>query len=111
MSIPRKESASKRPPAKTPEAREQQLISSAVDLAERQLRDGTASASTVNHYLKLASSRENLEQKKIRGETRLLDAKYNAIETAGDVKALYADAIDAMRSYQGMDTVGEADDV
>lgn len=110
MAPPRKEPTPKRPPARTPEAREQQLISLAVDFAEKQLRDGTAPASTVNHYLKLASSREQLEQKKIRGETKLLDAKYNAIEEGGDIKALYADAIEAMRSYQGMDTIGEVDD-
>ena len=101
MAAPRNESAARRPPAKTPEGRERQLISLAVDLAEKQLRAGTASSSTINHYLKLASTRENLEQHKIRGETRLLDAKYNAIEEGHNIKELYSNAIKSMRTYQG----------
>ena len=76
----------KRPPAKTPEGREQQMISLAVDLAEEQLRNGTASSQVIVHYLKLASTREKLEQEKIRHENAMLEAKTKAYENSEDVK-------------------------
>lgn len=52
-------------PVDSPEARENELIAAAVDLAEKQLRDGTASPSVITHYLKLASSRERLQREKL----------------------------------------------
>ena len=45
-------------PASSPEARENQMISLAIDLAEQQLRDGTASSQVITHYLKLGSTKE-----------------------------------------------------
>ena len=48
-------------PASSPEAREKQLISLAVNLAEKQLMEGTASSQVITHYLKLGSTREQLE--------------------------------------------------
>ena len=41
-----------------PEARENLLVSLAIDLAEKQLREGSASAQVITHYLKLAGRRE-----------------------------------------------------
>ena len=40
-------------PALTPEAREQQLIAKATNLAEKQLDEGTASSQVITHFLKL----------------------------------------------------------
>ena len=91
-------------PATTPEARENQLIAKAVDLAERQLDDGTASAQVISHYLKLGSSREKLEQERIANENALLEAKREAMASAARVEELYGAAIAAMRSYAGQDT-------
>jgi hypothetical protein len=54
----------RRRPATTPEARENQLISQAVDLAEKQMLEGSASAQVISHFLKLGSSREKLEQER-----------------------------------------------
>lgn len=107
MSRSRNEPPAKRPPARTPEDREQQLIGLAVDLAEKQLRDGTAPASTVNHYIKLASSREQLEQTKLKAEGELATARVKALGDAADMKVMYAKAIDAMRIYQGGEPLGE----
>ena len=95
----------KRPPAKTPEARENQLISLAVELAEQQLIDGTASAQVITHYLKLGSSREKLEQAKLGKENTLLLAKAEAIESAKRVEELYVNALNAMRTYSGQDVI------
>lgn len=85
----------------TPEARENQLISLAVDLAEQQLREGTASAQVISHYLKLATTREQLERKKLERENRLLDAKVEAYASSKRIEELYAQALTAMRSYAG----------
>lgn len=91
----------KRRPAKTPEARENQLIALAVDLAEKQMRDGSASSQVVSHYLKLGSSREKLEQERLARENELLDAKVEAMKSAKRVEELYGAALDAMRAYAG----------
>ena len=100
------EPAMHRRPATTPEGRENQLIGYAVDLAEKQLLDGTASAQVQSLYLKLGSSREKLEQERLRKENSLLDAKREALASAVRVEALYKDALDAMRSYAGQEPLG-----
>jgi hypothetical protein len=92
---------SKRRPATTPEARENQMISLAVALAEKQMQDGTASAQVISHYLKLGSSREKLEQAKLVKENVLLEARKEAIASGKQIEELYKSALDAMRSYAG----------
>lgn len=89
-------------PANSPEARENQLIGLAVDLAEQQLRDGTASTQVITHYLKLGSTKERLEMEKLKQENELLIAKTESLQSAKRVEELYANALDAMRSYSGM---------
>lgn len=96
-------------PALTPEARENQLISLAVDLAERQLLEGTASAQVITHYLKLGSMREQLEREKLKQECATLAAKRDALESSANAERLYAEALSAMRSYSGL-SVEEEDD-
>ena len=97
----------RRPPATTPEGREQQLISMAVDLVERQMLAGTASSQVITHYLKLGSTREQLEQEKLRNENRLAEAKIEAMASAQRVEELYETALNAMRSYSGQEPVDE----
>ena len=91
------------PPARTPEARERQLASLAMDLAERHLRYGTDSSAEIVHFLKLASSRERIEQTKIENETEMIKAKAKAISSLDDSKALMEEAIHAMKEYRGDD--------
>lgn len=91
----------RRPPATTPESRERQLVSLADDLAERQLREGTASAQVITHYLKLGTTREQLEQEKLRQENELLKAKVESLASQGRIEELYSKAIKAMRTYAG----------
>lgn len=98
-----KQDPTRRPPARSPEAREQQLIGLAVDLAEQQLANGTASAQVITHYLKLGSSREKLEQEKLAQENELLAVKADAIASAKRVEELYSSALSAMRSYAGLE--------
>ncbi|MDF2800240.1 MAG: hypothetical protein K0S61_143 [Anaerocolumna sp.] len=103
MSTSKKEESPKRrrPPALTPEARENQLITLAVDLAEKQLSEGTASSQVLAHYLKLASTRERKEIEKLEQENKLLKAKTEAIASQKRVEELYKNALNAMKSYSG----------
>lgn len=101
MAKEEKKSSKRLRPALTPEAREQQLISLAVDLAEQQLLDGTASSQVLTHYLKLGSLREKLEREKLEEENKLLRAKVDAIKSAEKQEELYAQALRAMSRYSG----------
>lgn len=94
-------SSKKMRPALSPEAREGQLVSLAVDLAEQQLRDGTASSQVITHYLKLGSTREKLERERLQEENKLLRAKAKALEDQKELKELYSEALKAMRNYNG----------
>lgn len=90
-----------RRPATTLEGRENQLISLASDLAERQLVEGTASAQVLTHFLKLASTREQLEQERLQRENLLLSAKIDQLASAKRIEELYETALNAMRTYTG----------
>lgn len=90
-------------PALTPEARENQLISLAVDLAEKQLREGTASSQVITHYLKMGSPSERLKREQMEEENELLKAKTKAIRESGDMSVMYEKAIKAIQSYSGKD--------
>lgn len=89
---------------RTPREVEDNLINLAVDLAERQLREGTASPSTINYYLRLAGERDKLEREKLRHETALVRAKTDSIASSARTEELVKSAIDAMRRYSGGDT-------
>ena len=88
--------------ASTPEARENQLVNLAVDLAERQLIDGTASAQVISHYLRAGSTREYLEKQRLAMDVELMEAKKKVIAQGDRMEMLVQHAIDAMRGYQGL---------
>ena len=90
-----------RPPATTPESRENQLIAAAVDLAEQQILEGKASSQVITHYLKLGTTREKLEQEKLRQENQLTQAKIESMASSTRVEELYSNAIKAFREYAG----------
>lgn len=100
----------RRPPATTPEGRENQLIALAIDLAERQLSEGTASSQVITHYLKLGTTKERLEKEKLEKENELLKAKTDAIQSAKRVEELYENALNAMKSYSGQSRGDEYED-
>ena len=107
----KKQSGESRPfiPASTPEARENQLIALATDLAEEQLRAGTASSQVVTHFLKLGSMKESLEREKLENENALLKAKADSLQSAATSEELFREAIAAFGQYRG-DEPGEDDD-
>lgn len=97
----RERDATPRRPATTPEARENDLVSLAHDLAEEQIRDGVASSQVITHFLKLGSTRERLEQQRLEHEVELTRVKIEAIEGQKRVEELYLNALSAMRAYSG----------
>lgn len=94
-------------PALTPEARENQLIYLATELAEQQLRDGTASSQVITHYLKLGSSKEKIEKEILEKQKDLITAKTESLQSAKRIEELYANAISAMRRYSGNEVSDE----
>lgn len=101
-SIPSSETTQRRRrPATTPEGRESQMIAKAERLAEQQLEDGSASAQVITHYLKLGSTREQLEQQRLAAEVELQKAKIESLASQGRIEELYTKAIAAMRIYGG----------
>lgn len=91
----------------TPEARENQLIAKAVDLAEQQIMNGTASSQVITHFLKLGSTTARLEKEKLQKGNELLCAKTEAIKSGQRIEELYNNALNAMRNYGGHDDVDE----
>lgn len=88
-------------PALTPEARENQLISLAVDLAEKRLREGTASSQEVTHFLKLASSKSRLENQILELQKDLITAKTENLKSQKRSEELMQEALKAFRNYSG----------
>lgn len=94
-------------PAMSPEARENELISLAVDQAEKQMLEGTASSQVITHFLKLATVKSKLELEKLTRENELLRAKTEAIEAQKNTEEMYKRVLSAMRSYSGMEDIDE----
>lgn len=99
-------SPKQRRPALTPEARENQLISLAIDLVEQRLIDGTASSQETTHFLKLASTKAKIEKEILLEQKKLIAAKTKSIESSEEMKGLYEEALNAMKRYSG----GDSDD-
>ena len=91
----------------TQEAKENQMISLAMDLAMQQLQDGTASSQVITHYLKLGSTKEKLEREKLEEENKLLRAKTEALESSKRAEELYSEVIAAFNRYSGRNTDNE----
>jgi hypothetical protein len=98
-------------PTLSPEVRENQMISLAMDLVEKRLREGTASSAETTHFLKLATVKSELEKKKLEAENTLLHAKADAIQAAKDNALLYKEAIKAMREYGGVEDGDESENL
>ena len=89
------------PPARTPEERENQLIALAIDRAEEQLLNGTASSQVITHFLKLGSMKEKLEKDILEKQAQLIAAKTENLQSAKRMEELWSDAISALRDYRG----------
>jgi len=102
-------SNSRRPPAKTPEDREKQLVALAYDQAEKQLSDGSASAQVITHFLKIGGVRERLELEKLRKENLLTQARIDQSAKGDKMEDLLTKAMDAFTEYRGLSVMEEDD--
>ena len=105
--VSKKQNQRRGKPAETPENRENQLVSLATDLAEKQILSGQASSQVITHYLKLGSTREKLEQQRLAKENELLQAKVDQMSSAKRIEELYETALNDMRAYGGHDILDE----
>lgn len=110
MATRKRSAGSQRPPATTPEGRERQLIAAAYDLAERQIREGSATAQVITHFLKLGTVQAKLELKKLEGENKLLEARVESLASTARVEELYRNALAAMKSYAGRGVADESEE-
>lgn len=113
MATPKKTSGLDRKPrakATTPEARENQLVSLAYDAAEQQLREGTASAMVIVHFLKLKTSENKLKEEKLRKEVSLLETKTEMYGSQQRTEELYEKALKYFKAYQGQDVDLDGED-
>lgn len=94
-------------PPTTAEGRELELGALAIDLAERQLRDGSASSQVIVHYLKLMTQRDRIERDILEKQKALVQAKTEALNASRRIESLYTEALDAMRRYSGQDDCDE----
>lgn len=88
-------------PAMTPEARENQLISMAYDLAEERIRNKTATSAEIVHFLKQGSTKSREEIEKLKKENDFLKAKTEVLESSKMAEEMYVNAMEAMKSYTG----------
>jgi hypothetical protein len=100
----------KKPPAKTPAGRENQLVSLAMDEAEKRIRDGTATSQVLTHFLKIASTKEQLEKEILKTKNDLMKAQVEAVQSAAKVEELYKNALNAMKIYSGNNDRGVEDE-
>lgn len=100
-----KQASKKHRTASTPEGRENEMINLAIDLAEQQLMDGTASAQVITHFLKLGSTKEKIEKEIMEQQKQLMAAKTESIKSAKRVEELYVQALEAMKIYSGHEDV------
>ena len=99
----KKSEPKKRSPAATPEQRENRVVALAVDLAEKQMLEGTATSQVITHFLKIGSTKERLEREYLNEKKELMKAKVEAIKSQKRVEELYEEALKAMRTYSGQD--------
>lgn len=90
-------------PGLTPEAREDQLVALATNLAEQQLLDGTASSQVISHFLKIGSTKERIEREILSKQKDLIVAKTETLKSEKRTEELYSNALNAMRRYAGQE--------
>lgn len=100
------ETSRKKHAAITPEGRESQLVSLATDLAEKQLREGTASAQVIVHYLKLGTVKAKVELEMLKSQKKLADAKTDSYQSSKRIEEIMTDAMEAMKKY----SMGDSDE-
>lgn len=85
------------------------MISLAVDLAEKQLLEGTASSQVITHFLKLGSTKAQVEKELLERQRDLAAAKTDSLKSQQKIEELYTEAMAAMRRYNGREDLDGED--
>lgn len=101
---------SRQAPGTTIESRENQIIRLAYDLVEQRIKKGTATSQEVTEFIKMGSSKAQLEKVRLEKENQLLEAKREALESQKNVEKLYSNAMKAFRTYSGQEEELQDDD-
>jgi len=96
-------------PALSPEAVENRLINKTYKAVEERIENGSATAAELIHFLRLGSTKEQLELEKLKKENELLKAKTGAIRSQEETKEMYEKAIRAFGRYSGHQSEEEDD--
>ena len=78
-----------------------------MDVAEKQMREGTASPLVISHFLKLGTARAKLESERIRKESELATAKTQLLGQQEDIGKLVKEVKQMLVEYSP--TQSEAD--
>lgn len=96
--------------ATNPEARENQIISAAYDLAEKQIREGTVSSQVLTHFLKQGTIQAKIELEILKKENALIEAKTKKIQSEEKSEEMYQDVIKALQRYKGLGDCNDPED-
>lgn len=83
------------------EQRENQIISLAMDEAERRIRDGTASSQLLSIFIKAGSIKEKKELELLEYQKELAKAKTENLQAAQNMNELLVAAMKAFTVYSG----------
>jgi hypothetical protein len=89
-------------PALTDDAEELQMISLARTLSMERMKNGTATAQEILYWLKLGSSETRLDKEIQQEKKEWLKARTKEIKDGEATAKIYSEAIEAMKSYQGI---------
>lgn len=86
-------------PPLSDEAMEKKLVSLAMLQAQIQLEEGRASSQVITHFLRLGTTRSEIELEKLKLENQLLEEKILAEQSGQQLKEMFQSVLDALRSY------------
>lgn len=110
MADSKKEGKSRKRIPRTLEEREDEMILLSMDLIKKRILAGTATSQESTHFAKLGSVKAKLEMETIRQQNKLLAAKTEQLESAARMEEMYADALQAMSKYNGVDSGEDIDE-
>lgn len=98
------------PPATTLEGREDQLIAAAMDLVEKRILTGEASAAETVHFLRQGSRQNQLMLSKLQNENEVLKSRVREMEGRKSQEDLLQRALAAFKGYSGQEPIESDED-
>jgi hypothetical protein len=88
-------------PGMTIQSREDQIIRLAYDLVEERILKKTATSQEVTEFIRLGSTKAQLERERLKQENALLVAKTQSLESQKRIEEMYAKAMKSFKKYSG----------